>query len=66
MIFNGIGLFICVYYRPYGGSFSSRKVMDARYIILTGSISYQAVQDCLAEFYSSTHCDGNLKYLFLL
>lgn len=51
--------------RPYGGSFSSRKIIDSRYIILSGSITYQAIQQCLAEFYSPTHCEGTLVHISL-
>ncbi|XP_024390173.1 uncharacterized protein [Physcomitrium patens] len=48
--------------RPYGGSISFRNIFDSRYIILTGSISFQAVQECLAEFYSSSHNEDNFAY----
>jgi hypothetical protein len=44
--------------RPYGGSLSGRKVLNSRYLIISGSISFGAIQECLAEFFNPTHCEG--------
>ncbi len=44
--------------RPYGGSLSGRKVINSRYLIVSGSISFAAIQECLAEFFNPTHCEG--------
>lgn len=44
--------------RPYGGSFNHRKIIKSRYLILSGSISFQTVQEYLAEFFNPTHNEG--------
>ncbi|KAG0597480.1 hypothetical protein M758_UG342600 [Ceratodon purpureus] len=43
--------------RPYGGSFNERKIIQSRYLILSGSISFQPIQEYLAEFFNPTHCE---------
>ncbi|KAG0559141.1 hypothetical protein KC19_10G082400 [Ceratodon purpureus] len=48
--------------RPYGGSFNERKITNSRYIIIGGSISFQAAQECLAEFFNPTHCQDLETY----
>ncbi|KAH8960407.1 hypothetical protein BDL97_06G130900 [Sphagnum fallax] len=48
--------------RPYGGTFNTRKIIGNRYLIISGSVSFQAVQICLAEFYNPTHCDDIKAY----
>jgi len=44
--------------RPYGGSVSGSKVINSRYLIVSGSISLKTIQECLAEFFNPTHCEG--------
>ncbi|CAK9201922.1 unnamed protein product [Sphagnum troendelagicum] len=48
--------------RPYGGSMSGRKVINSRYLIVSGSISFRTIQECLAEFFNPTHCEDLESY----
>ncbi|KAL3680179.1 hypothetical protein R1sor_023135 [Riccia sorocarpa] len=43
--------------RPYGGSYSSQKIVGSRFLIISGSISIQYVQNFLAEFYNPTRSE---------
>ncbi|KAG0616762.1 hypothetical protein M758_5G140500 [Ceratodon purpureus] len=43
--------------RPYGGTFNGRKIIQSRYLILSGNISFQDLQSYLAEFFNPTHCE---------
>ncbi|KAG6543506.1 hypothetical protein Mapa_015000 [Marchantia paleacea] len=40
------------YRRPYGGSYSARKIVGSRFLIISGSISVQSIRNFLAEFYN--------------
>jgi hypothetical protein len=51
--------------RPYGGSFNGRKIIQSRYLILSGNISFQDMQNYLAEFFNPTHCEGSILHLHL-
>ncbi len=51
--------------RPYGGSVSGSKVINSRYLIVSGSISLKTIQECLAEFFNPTHCEGKELASFL-
>ncbi|KAH9541015.1 hypothetical protein CY35_14G037400 [Sphagnum magellanicum] len=48
--------------RPYGGSVSGSKVINSRYLIVSGSISLKTIQECLAEFFNPTHCEDLDSY----
>ncbi|MCO5551651.1 hypothetical protein L7F22_005155 [Adiantum nelumboides] len=41
--------------RPYGGKYAVRKVVGSRFIIMSGNISYRALEDFLSEFYHPSH-----------
>ncbi|CAM6088465.1 unnamed protein product [Calypogeia fissa] len=41
--------------RPYGGSFSTRKIVGSRFLILTGSVTFPGIQSFLSEFFKPTH-----------
>lgn len=43
--------------RPYGGSFDSKKILESRFLVITGSFTFQELQEYLAEFYNPTHCE---------
>jgi hypothetical protein len=44
---------------------SGRKVINSRYLIVSGSISFRTIQECLAEFFNPTHCEGKELASFL-
>ncbi|CAM6125487.1 unnamed protein product [Calypogeia fissa] len=50
------------YRRPYGGSFSSTKFHASRFLIISGSITFTAIQSSLAEFYNATHSEDLDSY----
>ena len=37
-----------------------RKIVGSRYIIVSGNLSYQSVEDFLSEFYHPSHAKGPL------
>eukprot|EP00850_Spirogloea_muscicola_P017220 SM000146S00940 [mRNA] locus=s146:6786:14369:- [translate_table: standard] len=41
--------------RPYGGTFSAQKVVGSRYIIISGNLTFETIQDFLFEFYHPRH-----------
>lgn len=51
-------LCVCSLSRPYGGSFDSKKILESRFLVITGSFTFQELQEYLAEFYNPTHCEG--------
>ncbi|KAI5056590.1 hypothetical protein GOP47_0028408, partial [Adiantum capillus-veneris] len=41
--------------KPYGGKYAVQKVVGSRFIIMSGNISYRALEDFLSEFYHPSH-----------
>ncbi|OAE22765.1 hypothetical protein AXG93_2035s1490 [Marchantia polymorpha subsp. ruderalis] len=50
------------YRRPYGGSYSARKIVGSRFLIISGSISVQSIQNFLAEFYNPIRSEDLQAY----
>jgi hypothetical protein len=57
----GSDFVFCAYImcRPFGGRFTVRKVVGSRFIIISGNLTYQTVQDFLSEFYHPNHNQGS-------
>lgn len=48
--------------RPYGGRYAVRKVVGSRFIIVSGNLSYRAIEDFLAEFFHPSHAKDMRAY----